>query len=729
MLPFPKYEGELGRQVGTSSRTWRSKFTTKAASVSTRFAGSLSSLFTHLRVPLYTNAFYLWVSAAGTALAGFVFWALVTRFYGTDDVGLGSAALSALSLLAMFSHLGLGLGLIRFLPDSGKEGPRLANAVFTSSALVAVSLSTAFLAGLPLWVPSLDFLREQPLYAVAFIAFVVAATLSYVQTYTFIAVLKAKYILVQTVVVLLGRLVLLVLMSAFFGMFGIVASGGLAVALGAVIGFSLLAKGLPGYQPRPVVDWPSVLRLLPFSAGNYVADSLLVLPSLVLPLVVVGSLGSTEGAYFYMAWFLGHLLISSSAYLGLSLFAAGSNDPNELRLLSRNAVAVGLAVAAVGALCFLLLGDKLLLVFGSDYATEGATLLRLVALAAVPAAVVNVYLGALRVTKRVSEMVIIAGVVSVTTLVLSSALLPVMGLTGAGIGIGLGQGLGLIVVLGRLLAAPEGAMPQRMRWLLGTLSGRSQVRTELDTMQVQGNGPTESGDVSEELVLQAKAERKLSVTALICTLNEEENLPHVLPGIPAWVDEVLLVDGHSTDDTVLAAKKLRPDMRILFQPGRGKGDALKCGIEQANGDIIVTLDADGTTDPVDMPRFVAPLVNGYDFVKGSRFALSRPAGKPGHRIFGNRIIVTVYNVLFRTNYTDLCSGYNAFWKRAIASVDLSDWTNQEEPLLNARVRKAGLKVLEVGHHDRGRIGGETKQPSLRQGTGAIRTVIRERFRG
>ena len=446
---------------------------TKAASASARFAGSLSSLFAHLRVPLYTNAFYLWVSAAGTALAGFVFWTLVTRFYSTDDVGLGSAALSALTLLAMFSHLGLGLGLIRFLPNSGKEGPRLANAVFTSSGLVAVGLSTAFLVGLPLWAPSLGFLREQPLYAAAFMAFVVAATLSFVQTYAFIAVLKAKYIAVQAAVVLLGRLVLLALMDALFGAFGIVASGGLAVALGAVIGFSLLAKGLLGYRPRVVFDRTSVIKLLPFSMANYVADSLLVLPSLVLPLVVIGSRGSSDAAYFYMAWFLGHILISSSTYLGLSLFAAGSNDPNELRLLSRNAVVVGLAVAAVGALCFLLLGDKLLLAFGSDYATEGATLLRLVALAAVPAAVVNVYLGALRVTKRVSELVVIAGLVSVTTLALSSALLPAMGLTGAGIGICLGQGLGLIVVLGRLLAAPEGTVPQRMRWLLGTLSGRS----------------------------------------------------------------------------------------------------------------------------------------------------------------------------------------------------------------------------------------------------------------
>jgi O-antigen/teichoic acid export membrane protein len=120
-----------------------------------------------------------------------------------------------------------------------------------------------------------------------------------------------------------------------------------------------------------------------------------------------------------------------------------------------------------------LLGDRLLLAFGRDYATEGVMLLRLVALAALPAAVVNVYLGALRVRKQIGELVIIAGAVAVTTVALSSALLPVMGLAGAGVGNGLGQGLGLAIVLGRLLTTVKGTMPRRMRWLLVTLAGRS----------------------------------------------------------------------------------------------------------------------------------------------------------------------------------------------------------------------------------------------------------------
>ena len=451
----------------------KEQITTKAAAAPVGVAASSCRLLALLRTPLYASAFYLWANAAATAVAGFAFWALVARVYDADEVGLGTAAFAALTLLAMFSHLGLGLGLIRFLPESGERGPRLANAVFTTSAVGAVVLSAVFLVGLPLWAPRLDFLREQPLYAVAFISLVVAATLYIVQTHAFLAIRKAKYILIQGVFVQLGRLVLPAVMAVFFGAFGVVASGGIGAALGAVIGFALLARGLPGYRPGGVADAASVFKLFPFSMGNYVADSLLLTPGLILPLVVLGLLGSTEAAYFYMAWFLGYILTSASAYLGLSLFAEGSHDPGALRVLSRNAVLGGVAVVTLGALFLLLLGDKLLLAFGREYATEGATLLRIVALAALPAAVVNVYLGALRVTKRVGELVAIAGVVALTTVALSCALLPVMGLAGAGVGLAIGQGLGFTIVLSRLLTTVEGTMPQRIRWLLLNLAGRS----------------------------------------------------------------------------------------------------------------------------------------------------------------------------------------------------------------------------------------------------------------
>lgn len=422
---------------------------------------------------LYATAFYLWVGAAGAALTGFAFWALVARLYDAHDVGLASAALSALALLSVFSPLGLGLGLIRFLPESGGQGPRLTNAVFASSAAVALVSSVVFLIGVPLWTPSLGFLREQPLYFAAFVAFAVIAVLSAMQTHAFMAVRNPRYILIHMMSVQLSRLALPALLAVFFGAFGIMLSAGMALAVGALVGFVLLSRALSGYRPALAFDVAAVRKLLPFSTANYVADFFLMAPGLILPLLVVGVVGSTQGAYFYISWFLGYLLTSASAHLALSLFAEGSHDPGSLLVLSRNALAAGLAVAVVGAGLLFLLGDKVLLAFGGDYAAEGAALLRIVALAAVPAAVVNVYLGTLRVTKRVGEMVVIAGLMAATTLALSYLLLPVMGLEGAGVGHAFGQVIGLTIVAGRLLAALQGTVGQRMRWLLVNLAARS----------------------------------------------------------------------------------------------------------------------------------------------------------------------------------------------------------------------------------------------------------------
>jgi len=222
-------------------------------------------------------------------------------------------------------------------------------------------------------------------------------------------------------------------------------------------------------------------------------------------------------------------------------------------------------------------------------------------------------------------------------------------------------------------------------------------------------------------------ERYPKITVLICTLNEEQNLSHVLPRIPAWVSEVLVVDGHSTDKTVDVARKIRPDIRILGQPGRGKGDALKFGIEHATGEIVVTLDADGSTDPEDMPRFILPLLEGCDFAKGSRLSNSHRSNMPRHRRLGNKVLAATFNLLFHEKYTDVCSGYNAFWKKAFQRISPScDGFEMEQQIL-AKAKKAKLKIAEVGHRDKGRLGSTSKVSVLKQGFRDLMIIIGERF--
>jgi len=218
------------------------------------------------------------------------------------------------------------------------------------------------------------------------------------------------------------------------------------------------------------------------------------------------------------------------------------------------------------------------------------------------------------------------------------------------------------------------------------------------------------------------------VTVLICAFNEVENLQHVLPLIPDFVDEVLMIDGHSTDETVAVARRLRPGIRILQQPGTGKGQALRYGVEQARGDIVVTIDADGETNPVELPRFVDALLAGADWIKGSRFQNGWGC-KPPHRVFGNWVIAKTCNFLYGTHFTDVCCGYNAFWRRIPAEVNIwaADGWNYE-PLLVARLLSAGRDVRELGYQYSGRLTGNSKLPNWHQGVRAMWVLARERFR-
>jgi glycosyltransferase involved in cell wall biosynthesis len=218
------------------------------------------------------------------------------------------------------------------------------------------------------------------------------------------------------------------------------------------------------------------------------------------------------------------------------------------------------------------------------------------------------------------------------------------------------------------------------------------------------------------------------VSVVIPTLNEEENLPLVLDGLPRGLHEVIVVDGHSTDDSIGVVRRLRPDARIIVQEGRGKGNALAAGFAVCSGDIIVTLDADGSTDPREIPRFVAALCNGADFVKGSRFAQGGASTDitPARRL-GNRALNTLVNALYGTRYTDLCYGFNAFWTRCLPYLRVDCDGFEIETLINVRIAKAGLIIHEVPSYERDRIYGTSKLHAVRDGTRVLCAIAFERI--
>jgi glycosyltransferase involved in cell wall biosynthesis len=217
-----------------------------------------------------------------------------------------------------------------------------------------------------------------------------------------------------------------------------------------------------------------------------------------------------------------------------------------------------------------------------------------------------------------------------------------------------------------------------------------------------------------------------TVSVIIPAWNEAENLSHVLPKVPNWVHEVILVDGYSTDDTVSVARALLPDIRVVMQDGRGKGAALRTGFKAAAGDIIVMLDADGSTDPAEIPAYVGLLLAGADLVKGSRFIQGGgTADMPWYRRLGNQAMAGLVDLLFRGRYTDLCYGYSAFWKSALVPLHLDADGFEIETLINVRALEAHLKVAEVPSFESLRVHGEGKLRTFPDGWRVLKTIWHE----
>ncbi len=238
------------------------------------------------------------------------------------------------------------------------------------------------------------------------------------------------------------------------------------------------------------------------------------------------------------------------------------------------------------------------------------------------------------------------------------------------------------------------------------------------------------------------------VSVIIPARNEARNLPHVLAALPPGLHEVILVDGHSADDTVEVALRIRPDVKIVQQTRRGKGNALACGFAALTGDMVVLLDADGSADPGEIPDFVAALTTGADFAKGTRF------DKGGHshditklRRIGNAALNHLVNLLFRTRYTDLCYGYNAFWVHVLPVLELlpADQPTaigtptgssgmmrgdgfEIETLMTVRAAHAHLRITEVASIEKARMHGASNLRAIPDGIRVLRTILAEHRR-
>ncbi|MFC2017871.1 lipopolysaccharide biosynthesis protein [Chloroflexota bacterium] len=385
------------------------------------------------KVSLYRNASYLMANSGVTAILGVVFWIVAARFYSDADVGLGAALISAGMLLSFIGTLGLGFGIIRFLPESNDKS-RLLNSSFTITIITSIVVALIFLAGLPLWSPKLMFVRENPAYFAAFIGFIVAGALNIILPQVFIGFRRSGFALSRGMIFSIVKLVLVGLFAGLLKKFGIFTSWGLAVMVSSIVClFLFLPRVLPGFQP--FLNKPNKLNkeMAHFSIANFFGQTLQDAPIWILPLMVLNLEGTETNAHFYIVWMIANLPVAISTMISLSLFAEGSSIDEHFGVNLIRSLKLTMYVLIPSAVIMFLVGDKLLLIFGKEYSEMGTHLLWLLAISAFPTSINFIYLGVARVEKKLKTIIIVTGILAFGILISSYLSILWIGILGVGV--------------------------------------------------------------------------------------------------------------------------------------------------------------------------------------------------------------------------------------------------------------------------------------------------------
>jgi O-antigen/teichoic acid export membrane protein len=374
------------------------------------------------------------------ALFGFLFWGLAARLYQPAAVGTATAALSAVALVSGIAGLGIGNGIIRFLPEA-QLGDRLVNTAFTFVVMAGLVIGGLFLAGLPVWSPSLLVLRRSAPALTGFLLFSTTMTLTAAVRSVFLAHRRALYAFIHAAVVNVARMPLVAVLAGLQTA-GLLLSVGFGFSLALGLSLAVLLPRLqPHYRFRPRLDLSVLAVILPFSAGNHVAGLLAQSSRMLLPLAILEILGPVSSGHAYIAWMLGGFLATPGLALATSAFAEGANAPHDSARIVTKATAVGFLLTCGAALVLGTGAPWLLLVFGPTYARESAGLLRWLAAAGPLTVVTQLWFTHLRVQKRLRSLILGSGVIAVVTLGISLWLMPRFGIAATGMGWAVANGL------------------------------------------------------------------------------------------------------------------------------------------------------------------------------------------------------------------------------------------------------------------------------------------------
>jgi O-antigen/teichoic acid export membrane protein len=408
--------------------------------------------------PLARNGYALIANSAATGLLGVVYWLLMARLYPTAAVGVASAAYAAMNLLAGFTALNFNGVLTRFIPQAGRETGSLIGRAYLVSMVASIGLAQLFVLTIHSWGPSYSELSG-PLIGLLFIACVVAWAIFTLQDSVLIGLRGTSWVFLENSLFGVVKIVLLALLvSAVPHHGGIYISWMLPVIVAVPLINMLIFRGL---VPRHVAatrdaEPPTRRQIGRFLAGDYSGAMCQLAMVSLIPVVVAARTNAADTAYFYVAWVIAGIVDMIGINMGMSLTVEGAFESASLADNCRKALRRVALMLTPCAVLLAALAPWWLRVFGHAYATHGTEVLELLAVATLPRAVTEVYLGALRAQNRTSQVAVIQAVRAVLTLGLAVPLAGTAGTVGAAVAVLATQGVVAVGISGGLWRALAG---------------------------------------------------------------------------------------------------------------------------------------------------------------------------------------------------------------------------------------------------------------------------------
>ncbi|GGW96621.1 lipopolysaccharide biosynthesis protein [Streptomyces lomondensis] len=384
------------------------------------------------REPLLRNGHLLAVSSLINAALGAVFWVFATHWYDERTVGLNYATISAATLLSTVGQLNLSDFLVRFVPAAGRHTRRLILACYVASIACSALVAVGFLLLVPQIAPGLDFLLT-PVTGLFFVAYTAGYAIFALQDGALTGVRHPGWVAAENVVFAVVKILLLAVAAALTLFAGILISwaGALVVAV-LVANVFLLRRAVPRHEREaPQTERPP--RMVRYSTADYVGSLFRMAAYNLVPLLVLNTLGPAQSAYFSLAWIIGYIPYLLATNMGSSLIVEAAHAPGQLAQHAFRVLRHSALLMALGTVAIIVVAPYFLSFFGPGYGEHGTTLLRLLALSALPNLLVSVAIDVARMRRRLRMVVGLQLALCFLVLGLSHVLLPELGLTGAGV--------------------------------------------------------------------------------------------------------------------------------------------------------------------------------------------------------------------------------------------------------------------------------------------------------